>query len=192
MGAVIGGARADGQRQCDVILAGGSQDSQFCLEFCLLGEHVLDGTAVCGGVGGGGRQFGAIEVAPQITASSLRGAQCLSVGVVGCGNRPIDICVSNDVLGSAGRGGTGSVGGGQRRVEALGGGEGGQGHASQAQVCSGRGDVEWVGIGGGEEVVELCLCPVDLGEICVVLDVGVGPLVDHFLHRLPVGSVGFG
>src|SRR6478609_5896945 len=107
MGAVIGGARADGQRQCDVILAGGSQDSQLCLEVCLLGEHALGGTAVGGGVGGGGRQFGAIEVAPQITASSLRGAQCLPVGVVGGGNRPIDICVGNDVLGSVGRGGAG-------------------------------------------------------------------------------------
>ena len=137
MGPVIGGARVDDQRQCDVIVAGGSQDSQFCLEVCLLGEHVLGGTVVCGGEGGGGRQFGAIEVAAQITASSMRGAQCLSVGVVGGGNRPIDICVSKDVFGAAGRGGAGGVGGGQRRVEALGGGEGGQGHASQAQVCSG-------------------------------------------------------
>jgi hypothetical protein len=137
VGAVIGGARADGQRQCDVILAGGRQDSQFCLEVCVLGEDVFDGTVVCGGVGGGGGQFGVIEVAAQITASSLRGAQCLSVGVVGCGDRFIDISAGNDVLGAAGRGGAGSVGGGQRRVETLGGGEGGQGHASQAQVCSG-------------------------------------------------------
>ena len=38
----------------------------------------------------------------------------------------------------------------------------------------------------------MCLCPVDLGGLCVVLDVGVGPLVDHLLHRLPVGAVGFG
>ena len=73
---------------------------------------MLDGTAVCGGEGGGGRQFGTIEVAAQITASSLRGAQCLSVGVVGGGVRPIDFCVSNDVLGAAGRGGAGCVGGG--------------------------------------------------------------------------------
>src|SRR6476659_10458959 len=104
MGPIIGGARADGQRQCDVILAGRSQDSQLCLEICLLGEHVLDGTAVCGGEGGGGRKFGAIEVAPQITASSMRGAQCLSVGVVGCGDRPIDISACTDVFGSDGGG----------------------------------------------------------------------------------------
>jgi hypothetical protein len=45
-----------------------------------------------GGEGGGGRQFSAIEVAPQITASSLRGAQCPSVGVVGCGNRYRHLC----------------------------------------------------------------------------------------------------
>ena len=88
MGPVLGGARADDQRQCDVIPAGRSQDSQLCLELGLLGEHVLDGTAVCGGEGGGGRQFGAIEVAAQSTASSLRGAQCLPVGVVGGGDRP--------------------------------------------------------------------------------------------------------
>src|SRR6478672_1866806 len=130
MGPVLGGARADGQRQCDVILAGGRQDSQLCVEICLLGEHVLDGTAVCGGEGGGGRQFGAVEVAPQSTASSLRGAHCLAVGVVGGGNRPIDICVSNDALGAAGRGGAGDVGGRDRWVESLGGRDGGQGHTS--------------------------------------------------------------
>src|SRR4029077_2653769 len=72
------------------------------------------------------------------------------------------------------------------------GGDRRQGHASQAQICTCRGDVEWVGIGGGEEVVELCLCPVDLGDLRVVLGVGVGPMVDHLLHRQPVGAVGFG
>ena len=159
MGPVIGGARADGQRQCDVIVAGGSEDSQLCLEVCLLGEHVFDGTAVGGGEGCGCSEFGAIEVAAQITASSLRGAQCLSVGVVGGGNRFVDIGVGDDVLGAAGRGGAGGVGGGQRRVEALGGGDGGQGHASQAQVCSGRGDVEWVGVGGVRAGCRVVLVP---------------------------------
>ena len=93
---------------------------------------------------------------------------------------------------AAGCVGAGGIGGRDRWVEAFGGGDGGQRHTSQAEVCSGGGDVEWVSVGSVEQVVELCLCPVDLGERCVVLGVGVGPLVDDLLYGAPVGLVGFG